>query len=265
MHAFFFGVAGVALILVSLYCFLFSRSLFVREILVVGDGSLGADVEQFIENYLGAVSDDTTYVYSVDLDILKRHMFFVDKEDVVSAVVGEFPTVRDIQVDRVFPHTLEIHIERHDTLVVACEEGVRTRSACALIADSGIVQGRIDPDSSLARENDVLYVRFSGDSLGRGERAFAEGVIPGLRIFIKELPFETGMQVDGDVEVIARGESLMKISTDSNVDLVVDGSHDPRLTMAVLKEFLTKIRNEKKNVKLKEIDLRIKDRVFYVE
>lgn len=123
-------------VLISIPAMVFSLILFFQVNLVTVDGSEKYSDEQILE------------AAQVQAEI---NLFAVSKDEIRANVIKSFPYVRDVEVERNFPTTLELHIEESVAVATISAEG----SWWILDEDGKILESA---DESIARN----YIQIEG-------------------------------------------------------------------------------------------------------
>ncbi len=248
----FFVLAGCGLIAAFGYFSVYGPSFQVTEDSVVINGNERIATAEITQVVLGNIVHDQ---YS----FLDGHIMTVDEEQIKSDIERRYPQIASVNVKRELPHDITVSIEEFEVITAVCRSAARQ---CVTLDADGIVQQEVGQQDPLLRENDVVYFEVEDALPVKGVRLFTREQLGYARYFVRELPFEVGMR-PLRTEVMNLGESHFRVTTDGEWDIMIDSNHDPRFAMLVLKEFLSHQDIAPQKTELKEVDLRIKNRVFY--
>ncbi|MDD5083775.1 MAG: FtsQ-type POTRA domain-containing protein [Candidatus Moranbacteria bacterium] len=236
---------------VTVYVALFSSFLQLQTVQVEGASAISEhNVRQLIQeslsgNYAGGVS--------------KGNLLAFRREKMEADIRDRFKKIASVELTRVFPHTLIARVKERQTLVLWC-----VQDTCFYVDENGYAYSQVD--TSVSGENLGHFLKIidtSGQSVDMDEPLIDQDFVRFAAQIQDGLQQKLGIAVDAECSTPSRFSDTLTLKTQEgwamqiNVRLPMDKSLQ---TLGLL--FKKEISEERRH-RLKYIDLRTENRVYY--
>jgi hypothetical protein len=213
---------------------------------VVNEDKVRETVEQVLaEKYLGFIPRDT---------------FFMVQPGALARLLQErYPLLREVTVERTFPHNLTITVAERTTLVLWCSFDV-----CAHVLENGDTVPVTDVyELEENRSRTIFLEDGSGQPIRLGEKTFEEGFTVQLVLLREQLRERFGIETESRLSFVSRFANEVRMRTTEGWEIYWSTSMSPD---ASLDAFVLLYDDEIPKERLKDllyIDLRTENRIFY--
>ena len=251
-HSFWLYRLAALLFLVTLiYVLFFSPQLEITFIRISGlnrvsEGSVRSVVDNKLsEKYLGFIAKN-------NLLIFRPSMLGKD-------LVGQFKYIQDVQINKVFPHTIEIIVKERKLSMLFCGT-----SACYTLDENGISYPAANFTQEELAKEDLITLNDSGGSQFDGEERPLE---VDFRTFVlgigSSVQDETGLVLKKTYETTNRMSGDLKVETNDGLQIYFNESVGLEKSAATLRAVLENKIAKEQQKDLEYIDLRVDNKVFY--
>lgn len=236
---------------VTVYVLFFSRFLQIDTIHIEGTNDVSPqEIHWFIESslqekYSGIIPIDTMITFP-------QGKFEYDIKDA-------FKKIRDVTVTRVFPHTLEIDIQERKTLVLWC-----AHDNCFFIDENGYAYAPVDASQGDKYTGSVLkIIDTSGADIDINEPLLDQNFVQFAVDIQNQLRQKVGIEVEMECATPSRFADELIFKTVEGWSLRVNVRLPMEKTLETLRLLLKKEISQERRSRLKYIDVRTENRVYY--
>jgi hypothetical protein len=252
---FLFWLLLLAFLCVSIYILFFSPQLDIENIIVAGNQEIiSSDIVQKVN---AALEGKYCKFFS------KRNFFFASKNEIVSALKGNFMRLEVTEVKKEFPNTVEIQVKERQPELIWCSGGV-----CYFVDKEGFVYGGTDGAEDAANKSNFLkIIDDNAKPVEIGKTIIDQKFVEYLKnidaVLVNDLKFN--LVGDYHTPALASGEVYVMIAqSDSDGWLLkLDSSNSPEDTKKIIQTVLEKNISEDQLKNLGYLDLSVKGKVYY--
>lgn len=192
--------------------------------------------------------------------VLPRNNFFVVRPLRLKRLLeSEYPLFRSVEVSRHFPNRLSIHTETREIIVLFCSGG-----PCHLLDEEGKARESVQ---ALKEENlsSVLWVTdLSGRLVDSGEKLFDPRFPSFVTLLQGAFQERFGLSLENRFTVTSRFASELRAKTAEDFEIFFSTELPLESSLKALSLLFEKELPEEKRKKLRYIDLRAENRIYYV-
>lgn len=251
----FFKVAYFFLLIIFLgltvYVLVFSRFLKINHL------NLGGTKELKYEEVYGRAQSLLEGKY---LDILPKNNFLlVSKKRIRGSLLGEFKKIRDAEVQKVFPGTVNIKIAERDALILWCAQG-----PCYIIDEEGYAYAGADFESDEIKENNLVKITdISAQSVEIGKKVLDKKYVSFIFQVREAFKRDVSLEILDEYATKYRISGEIEVKTHEDWSIYLNSSLPLDKSVRTLKTFLESEINEESRKNLEYADLRIENKVYY--
>lgn len=189
--------------------------------------------------------------------VRKNNYFFLSRKHITDKL-REDQRIKNIQIEKKFPHTIIIDVEEYDIVPVWCVQNV-----CYELND-GCVAQQVDLSSARIQQNPHYIILDRGhDHVDIGQCVITKEDLHAINYLGKELIYAMNVGVTQPYMIDARGSREVRYATDESWDILISLSQDVQVTLASARLFTTKITLPIARKDLAYVDLRFPEKIFY--
>jgi len=173
-------------------------------------------------------------------------------------LLARFPKLSEANVKKIFPDRIDIAVRERDRIPLFCSRG-----DCFLVGRDGLAE---DASQALLPENDPFVIRIedaSGREIGIGEPMLVPE-LPDIALSLERgFREELGLRISSPITMPARVSREFRFRTGDGWEIYASSDILPEKTVESLRIVLERDLPEERREKLRYVDLRTENRVFY--
>ncbi len=246
-----YRVTALLFLATAFFVLFFSSYLSITSIKISGLEKLSeAPIQTTIEECLGG-----KYFKWIN----KNNLILINTKEVEKKILDKFKRIESVQINRVFPDTLEVSIKERKLLLLVCSANI-----CYTLNEAGNSYPADNfTKDELAKENLITLNDLSGIAIVPGEKPLE----PDFQTFILELaPIiydETGLSLKNIYTTPNRMSGDLDVETDGNFKIYFNESVGLKKSALMLRAVLNNEIGSDHQKDLEYIDLRLDNKVFY--
>ena len=267
----------------------FSSLFVVKDFDIEGDEEIAREIKKVV--FVATLPTEKNF-------FPKERIFFLDTYEIQKLLENNFPSLRDIQVKKVFPHTIDIDFKTEEASLIGCvfsqdllkeeislekEQNISlegdekkkeflfdefekvnlelsSEERCFDVNEDGLRMGNV---KKFSQENKVVLIIMDGQFPDEGEAVFDRSQIP-LFIGLSQV-FKENLYID-IVETIRIASSFAQditIRTQDGWDIRMRTDIDMEENIRMLRTFLTRVVDKEEREDIRWVDIRIPKKIYY--
>ncbi|TSD02072.1 MAG: Uncharacterized protein Athens071425_170 [Parcubacteria group bacterium Athens0714_25] len=236
---------------VFLYVLFFSGFLKISKITLEGAKDLKReDVLEIVDNYLHG-----KYWGIVE----KNNFILVFEGKLENKILDKFRKIRSIEVEKIFPNTLNIIIDERESLLIWSAGDEKF-----VLDENGRAYERADFNSKLVKENNLVEIKDeSNKSVSIGEKVLSSDYIDFSLAIRDRIEKEIDLPIENQYRTNSRIADEVIVRTQEGWDIFLNNKLDLDYSSRMLKTFLEKQVGQDQRRELEYVDLRIEKKIYY--
>jgi hypothetical protein len=191
--------------------------------------------------------------------IPKNNLLFFSLARIESAIKTHFKKIRIADVARVFPHTVEVHIQERKTLLLWCSS-----ETCFYVDEEGYAYAPVDEAQLYTRSEGFLrIIDTSAQPIGTDDPLLDREFVQFCLDIREALQQDLGIETEADSFTTSRFSDELSLKTKEGFVLHVNVRIPLQKSIQTLRLLLKKEISEERRQRLKYIDIRTENRVYY--
>jgi cell division septal protein FtsQ len=236
---------------VVIYILFFSQFLNVQALALQGTNELSHEevLEKINSSYQGKY-----------LGFLpKNNIILISKEKIKKNLLSDFPKIKNVAIKKIFPSSLDIHVEERSSLILWCSGG-----PCYIIDEKGYAFTAVPLDVPEVVENNLIkLVDTSARPISVGQKIIEENYVNFL-LELREKLRNTDIGIGEEWKTPSLVAEEVEIPAASGWRIYFSGKLSLEKSLRTLKTFLEEEVPAEKREKLEYVDLRVENKVYYM-
>lgn len=235
----------------GVYVVFFSPYLILKEPEITGLERI--DRTSFLEAVRGEL--DQKYLRS----IARNRYGLIRSKALEQGLRMQYPLIRNIEVEQVFPDTVILSLEERETILLWC-----TRDTCVHILEDGTGIPVSDVYQTEENQSRTLVLRdMSGQSLLNEEKRFEDEWITMPTLLKRSLQEQFSLEIEKEMSFSSRFANELRVKTTNGFEIFFGTKVPLESSLGALALLLEKEIPKKRQAELEYIDLRTENKVFY--
>lgn len=188
----------------------------------------------------------------------KNNFFFVPIGQIRLNIQDFSPHIRFVQIARIFPRGLSVHIEERPVVIVW-----RSANEDFILDESGHTQSHPNISSVLGSPTTITLYDEDGRETNTGDAVIEASLDASLLEYRGKFESRFGRMLSPEVHLVARFSGELVFHVEDGFDMVVDGHQLVDDTLNTLQAALDRGIPEADQAHLSRVDLRTANKVYY--
>jgi len=211
--------------------------------------------------------DETNFHQLVDQDLSKKYLGFISRNTFFSIqpraleqlLREQYPLLREVTVERIFPATLLVGVRERNAIVLWC-----SGETCAHVLEDGSTLPVTTVYQEEVNQTRTLFLRDeSGEPLRFGSQVFESDFILLIFKLREELESRFGIVARPDMGFVSRFANEIRIKTGEGWEVYFSTRVSAETSLGALSLLLGEEIPKERHQDLSYIDLRTENRIFY--
>ncbi|GBE16804.1 cell division protein FtsQ [bacterium BMS3Abin15] len=189
----------------------------------------------------------------------KDNFLLVLSGKIKKELAGEFKKIRQVEVEKNFPDTINVKIEERESLILWCSKG-----PCYIIDEQGYAYAWADFESREIKENNLVrLVDMSAKPIDIGEKILDEDYVKFVTEIREKLKRELNIKISDEYSTTTKLSEVIKINTNDGWDIHLSSQIPLDQSIRTLKTFLEQKITDEIKKELEYVDLRVENKIYY--